>query len=130
MLVNNIDYEKFLDEAMKLDPSIRLVAIYDGQFKAKFREGVERYFEDEESMQENTTSFINLKTKMSFQGEIGKRVDFDYHLPSGRYYAKGLEPPMHDITEDYEIANRYNITLIEQSEDEDYILRRLLDLNS
>ncbi len=33
---------------MKIDPNIRLVAIYDGQFKAKFRDGIQRYFEDEE----------------------------------------------------------------------------------
>jgi len=47
-LVSDIDYEKFFDGVMKIDPNIRLVAIYDGQFKAKLRNGVERYFEDEE----------------------------------------------------------------------------------
>ena len=71
-LVNKIDYETFLDEAMKLDPNIRLVAIYDGQFKAKFREGVKRYFEDEEiksSLNEAQNRWASRK-KLSFK--IGK----------------------------------------------------------
>ena len=78
--------------------------LYDVSGSADFRNqthdgfSIYRYFENDAG-QENTTSFINLKTKMSFQGEIGKRVDFDYHLPSGRYYAKGCEVPTFDITE-------------------------------
>ena len=47
-LASSVDYTKFFDQVMKLDPNIRLVAIYDGQFKAKFRDGIQRYFEDEE----------------------------------------------------------------------------------
>ncbi len=47
-LASPIDYTKFFDQVMTLDPNIRLVAIYDGQFKAKFRDGIQRYFEDEE----------------------------------------------------------------------------------
>ena len=72
MLVNKIGHEKFLDETMKLDPNIRLVAIYDGQFKAKFREGIKRYFEDEEiksSLNEAQNRWASRK-KMSFK--IGK----------------------------------------------------------
>ena len=69
MLVHNIGQEKFLDEAMKLDPNIRLVAIYDGQFKAKFREGMKRYFEDEEiksSLNEAQNRWASRK-KMSYK---------------------------------------------------------------
>ena len=33
---------------MKLDPNIRLVAIYDGRFKAKYQKGIEGYFQKEE----------------------------------------------------------------------------------
>jgi len=47
-LVSEMDYTKFFDQVMKLEPNIRLVAIYDGRFKAKFRDGIQRYFEDEE----------------------------------------------------------------------------------
>ena len=56
-----------------------------------------RYFD------ENYTKFINLKTKMQFQGEIGKDIDFDYHLPTGRYFAKGQVIPTFDITKEEEI---------------------------
>jgi len=82
--------------------------LYDVSGSADFRNqthdgfSIYRYFENEETGQENTTTFINLKTKMSFQGEINKSVDFDYHMPSGRYYVKGSEPPTHDMTVDYE----------------------------
>lgn len=46
------------------------------------------------------TTFTNLKTKMSFQGEIGGSVDFDYHIPSGRYYERGTMPPTYSLVED------------------------------
>lgn len=57
---------------------------------------VYRYFGDENT--NGYTRFINLKTKMSFQGEIGEGFDFDYHIPTGRYYAKGSEVPTFDMT--------------------------------
>jgi len=38
---------------------------------------------------DNFTTFTNLKTKYSFQGEIGQIVEYDYHRPSGRYYPRG-----------------------------------------
>jgi twinkle protein len=41
------------------------------------------------------TTFTNLKTKMSFQGEIGGLSEFEYHIPSGRYYERGTECPTH-----------------------------------
>ena len=37
----------------------------------------------------NYTTFINLKTKFGFQGEIGKTIDFNYDVNSGRYYERG-----------------------------------------
>ena len=88
-------------------------SLYDVSGSADFRNqthdgfSIYRYFEDEDTGQENTTTFINLKTKMSFQGKINKKVDFDYHFPSGRYYVKGSEPPTHDITDDYEEIVEY-----------------------
>jgi hypothetical protein len=68
-LVSNVDYGQFLDEALKINPNIRLVAIYDGQFKAKFREGVQRYFQDDEikeTLSEAQNRWISRK-KMSFK---------------------------------------------------------------
>lgn len=49
-----------------------------------------RYFDSEE--QNGYTSFINLKTKYTFQGEIGASVDFNYDLASGRYYEVNSSP--------------------------------------
>ena len=37
---------------------------------------------------------------MSFQGEIGARVEFDYHIPTGRYYARDTPIPSFDMTLD------------------------------
>ena len=47
-LVSTVDYTRFFENVMKLDPHIRLVASYDGQFRAKLREGVQEDFPDEE----------------------------------------------------------------------------------
>ncbi len=48
------------------------------------------------------TTVTNLKTKMSFQGEIGSSNDFEYHVPTGRYYARGYSVPTFDMTKNYE----------------------------
>ena len=34
---------------------------------------------------------------MKFQGVIGGNVEYEYHIPSGRYYAKGTQPPTHSL---------------------------------
>lgn len=67
-LVTDVYSRKFLDESLKLDPKIRLVAIYDGLFRGKFREGIKRYFEDEEikSSLSEVQDRWNLRKKMSF----------------------------------------------------------------
>lgn len=78
-------------------------SLYDASGSADFRNQthdgfcIYRYFGEDDK-----TVFINLKTKFSFQGEIGKQVEFDYHLPSGRYYAIGTEPPTHSLIDDSE----------------------------
>jgi twinkle protein len=51
---------------------------------------------------EDYTTFTNLKTKMSFQGEIGAFAEFEYHIPSGRYYERGTECPTHCLIEKQE----------------------------
>jgi len=63
------DCEKFFDKVMKLDGNIRFAAIYDGQYHAKLRDGIERYFTDEEiksslSEAQNRWAF---RKKMSFK---------------------------------------------------------------
>jgi len=47
-LISHIDCVNFFDEVLKLDENIRFVAIYDGQYHAKFREGTHAYFREEE----------------------------------------------------------------------------------
>jgi twinkle protein len=44
------------------------------------------------------STFYNLKTKFGFQGDIGAKVDIEYHEPTSRFYAKGLNPPLYDMT--------------------------------
>jgi len=47
-LVSRIDYGKFFEEIMDIDPNVRFAASYDGQFNAKYRDGIQGYFNDEE----------------------------------------------------------------------------------
>lgn len=62
--------------------------LYDVAGSADFRNQthdgfcVYRYFDEGGGK----TTITNLKTKMSFQGEIGKSADFYYNLDNGRYY--------------------------------------------
>jgi twinkle protein len=80
--------------------------LYDVSGSSDFRNqthdgfSVYRYFGDE--LNESKTVFENLKTKMKFQGEIGGSVEFDYHLPSGRYYEKGQQPPTYCLIDEVE----------------------------
>ena len=46
------------------------------------------------------TTFTNLKTKMTFQGEIGAYSEFKYDLASGRYYDRDTECPTHCLIDD------------------------------
>jgi len=87
------------NEAGKYD----MPTLYDVSGSADFRNqthdgfGVYRVFQTES--EEGKTIFTNLKTKLSFQGQIGEQVEFSYHIPTGRYYAKGTPPPLFDMTQ-------------------------------
>lgn len=80
--------------------------LYDVSGSSDFRNqthdgfSVYRYFGDEEN--DSMTVFENLKTKMKFQGEIGGKIEFDYHLPSGRYFEKGTLPPTYILCDETE----------------------------
>jgi len=68
-LVSPAEYGKFFDEVMKLDKKIRYAAIYDGHLNAKFRNGIQGYFKEEEiksSMSEALDRWASRK-KMSFK---------------------------------------------------------------
>lgn len=82
-------------------------SLYDVSGSSDFRNqthdgfSIYRFFGDPEDEENKPrTVFENLKTKMKFQGEIGAQVEFDYHLPSGRYFAKGEDIPTFSIWED------------------------------
>lgn len=72
--------------------------LYDVSGSADFRNQthdgfcVYRYFANDNG-QEDFTRVVNLKTKFSFQGRISEFEDYQYHIPSGRYYVKGTEAP-------------------------------------
>lgn len=74
--------------------------LYDVSGSADFRNQahdgycIYRFFGDDPY-----TRFTNLKTKYSFQGDIGKYIDFDYHKPSGRYYERGTNPQTRNLLE-------------------------------
>ncbi|MCC8360603.1 toprim domain-containing protein [Salinimicrobium sediminilitoris] len=68
-------------------------SLYDVSGSADFRNQthdgftIYRNFGDQQLGTQDSTDFYNMKTKFSFQGNINGRVNFKYHLPSGRYYA-------------------------------------------
>lgn len=78
--------------------------LYDVSGSADFRNQahdglcVYRHFPSERT--EGFTEVINLKTKYSFQGEIGASTTFDYHLESGRYFAQGYPKYLDDMTKE------------------------------
>jgi len=78
--------------------------LYDVSGSADFRNqthdgyGIYRFFASEEINQDGYVVFRNLKTKQSFQGDIGGCVEYDYHIPSGRYFERGGSPAMYDLT--------------------------------
>jgi len=68
-MVSPVEYGKFFDEVINLDENVRYVAIYDGQLNAKFGNGVQGYFKEEEiksSLSEAQNRWASRK-KMSFK---------------------------------------------------------------
>jgi twinkle protein len=76
--------------------------LYDVSGSADFRnqthDGYSIYRTFPDAAGESYTTFTNLKTKHSFQGDIGGAAEFEYHVPTGRYYARGTNPPLFDMT--------------------------------
>lgn len=78
--------------------------LYDVSGSADFRNqthdgfSIHRVYEDLGNGEEGCTEFHNMKTKYKFQGVIGDYVRFKYHLPTGRYYEEGNNPPLFDMT--------------------------------
>lgn len=87
-------------------------SLYDVSGSSDFRNqthdgfSIYRFFGDE--VNKPKTVFENLKTKMKFQGEIGRQVEFEYHIPSGRYYLMGQEPPRFVMWEEETEIKEFN----------------------
>jgi len=100
-------------------------SLYDVSGSADFRNQthdgfcVYRYFANENG-QEDFTRIVNLKTKFSFQGNIGEFEDFEYHLPSGRYYAKDTEAPTFSLIDFYKKDKEQINKQIEEEEPKIY----------
>lgn len=90
----------------------RSPTLYDVSGSADFRNqthdgfSVYRYFEDEDTQQEGYTVFTNLKTKYNFQGTIGKKVEFDFDLASGRFYLRNAGYNKKSLLEPMEINKK------------------------
>jgi twinkle protein len=56
-----------------------------------------RVFDSEH--EQGYTEFHNLKTKYSFQGQIGKSLRFYYNIETDRYYSENTTQYVHDLTE-------------------------------
>lgn len=88
--------------------------LYDVAGSADFRNqthngfAIHRYFDTEQT--EGYSEFINLKTKFSFQGNIGERCEFLYDIPTGRMYAKGTPVPTFDLTMSEEVEIQTKLT--------------------
>jgi len=86
--------------------------LYDVSGSSDFRNqthdgfSIYRFFGDDNN--EPRTVFENLKTKMKFQGEIGGQVEFQYHIPSGRYYVMGQEAPRFVMWEEETEIKEFN----------------------
>lgn len=84
--------------------------LYDVSGSADFRnqthDGYCIYRHFGESQTQNKTVFVNLKTKFSFQGEIGKSVEFYYHIPSGRYFEKGTVAPTFSLLDQIDYSQK------------------------
>ena len=85
------------DDGMYEEPTL-----YDVSGSADFRNQTHDGFCIYRNFSEGDyTKFRNLKTKYTFQGEIGAEVEFDYHKPSGRYHLRGEQPQKFNLIDKY-----------------------------
>ena len=69
-LISHNDCENFFDEVLKLDENIRFVAIYDGQYHAKFREGTHAYLREDEIK----SSLSETHNRWAFRKKLGFKI--------------------------------------------------------
>ncbi len=69
-LISHSDCEKFFDEVLKLDENIRFAAIYDGEYHAKLRDGIQRFFTDEEIK----SSLTEAQNRWAFRKKMSLKI--------------------------------------------------------
>ena len=69
-IVSPVEYGKFFDKVLKLDENIRFVAIYDGQLNAKFKEGIQGYFKEEETK----SSLSEAQKRWAFRKKLSLKI--------------------------------------------------------
>jgi len=69
-LINQENYGKFLDKVLEVDQKIRYVAIYDGKIHAKFRDGIQGYFKQEEI----ESSLAEAQKRWDYRKRMGLRI--------------------------------------------------------
>lgn len=104
--------------------------LYDVAGSADFRNqthngyAIHRYFGDENNA--GHTEFTNLKTKFQFQGEIGKCVQFNYDVDTGRYFGFNTSLPTFDMTME-DIGNVLQPNLDFESSAKEIITQKKID---
>ena len=71
-MISHTDCESFFDDLLILDNKIRYAAIYDGGYHARFRDGIQGYFKEDEiksSLLEAQNRWISRKKKGITIGE-------------------------------------------------------------
>ncbi len=63
-LISQSECKNFFEDVLKLDEKIRYVAIYDGEYHAKFRDGVQGYFKEEEKQKLLFKKFYQADTSL------------------------------------------------------------------
>lgn len=84
--------------AKKDNGTYTVPTLYDVSGSADFRNQSHNGFTIHRNFAQDYTEFHNMKTKMIYQGEIGKTVKLKYHIESRRYYAEGCQPWTDDLT--------------------------------
>ncbi len=69
-LISHSDCETFFNDVLKLDEKIRYVAIYDGQYHAKFRDGILGYFKE----QEIKSSLSEAQKRWAFRKKLSLQI--------------------------------------------------------
>ena len=72
-LISHTDCEEFFDQVLALDKKIRYVAIYDGEYHAKFQDGIQGYFKEDEIK----SSLVEAQSRWAYR----KKMSFTVGVP-------------------------------------------------